>query len=125
MEKETINSYLINFRRFFSPYLKKDVSVKNTVFPYSNGAIIIMELDINSSNNTEFMAQSTSLVDAMTKTNLFDNPTEVTPLSETKIITQNNRIIIIKNDNNDLWNEKSALNDVSNFMSSLNGRKNG
>lgn len=125
MKKEIINSYIINFRRLFSPYTKPDVSIKITVYPYTDGAIIIMELNYNSSNNTEFKSESTSMAEAMSKTNLFDEPNEAMPIHTTKIFSQNNKIIIIKGGEEDLWTNKSAQNDIDNFLTSLKKRKDG
>lgn len=125
MEKEIINRYLINFRRYFTPYLKTDVSVKNSVFPYVDGAIIIMELGYNSSNNTEYRVTSRTLTEAMERTNLFDDPASASPIFETKIVTIKNRIIIMKNDNMTFWSEKAAHTDVNNLMASLKDSRNG
>ena len=68
MEKDTINRYLINFRRIFSPFLKKDVSMNISAYPYANGAIMVIELDYNSSNNTIFVEDSKTMAEAMEKT---------------------------------------------------------
>lgn len=125
MKKEIINSYIINFRRLFSPYTKPDVSIKITVYPYTDGAIIIMELNYNSSNNTEFKSESTSMGEAMSKTNLFDEPDEAMPIHTTRIFSQNNKIIIIKGEEEDLWTNKSAQNDIDIFLTSLKKRKDG
>lgn len=125
MKKEIINSYIINFRRLFSPYTKPDVSIKITVYPYPDGAIIIMELNYNSSNNTEFKSESTSMREAMSKTNLFDEPDEAMPIHTTRIFSQNNKIIIIKGEEEDLWTNKSAQNDIDIFLTSLKKRKDG
>ena len=125
MKKEIINSYIINFRRLFSPYTKPDVSIKITVYPYSDGAIIIMELNYNSSNNTEFKSESTSMAEAMSKTNLFDEPNDAMSIHTPRIFSQNNKIIIIKGEEEDLWTNKSAQNDIDNFLTSLKKRKDG
>ena len=125
MKKEIINSYIINFRRLFSPYTKPDVSIKITVYPYSDGAIIIMELNYNSSNNTEFKSESTSMAEAMSKTNLFDETNDAMSIHTTRIFSQNNKIIIIKGEEEDLWTNKSAQNDIDNFLTSLKKRKDG
>ena len=109
MKKEIINSYIINFRRLFSPYTKPDVSIKITVYPYSDGAIIIMELNYNSSNNTEFKSESTSMAEAMSKTNLFDEPNDAMSIHTTRIFSQNNKIIIIKGEEEDLWTDKQFI----------------
>ena len=125
MEKEIINKYLINFRRLFSPFLKKDVSMNISAYPYANGAIMVIELDYNSSNNTIFVEDSKTMAEAMEKTNLFDSPGQASPISTTKIIIQRNKLVIIKGDEESLWNDKSAKNDVDNILSSLTERKNG
>lgn len=125
MEKEIINRYLINFRRLFSPFLKKDVSMNISAYPYANGAIMVIELDYNSSNNTIFVEDSSTMAEAMERTNLFDSPEQASPILSTKIIIQQDKVVIIKGDDEHLWTDKSAKNDVDNILSSLTDRKNG
>lgn len=125
MEKDTINSYLVNFRRFISPYLKKDVSMKASAYPYDKGAIMVMEMDFNGSSNTEFKAESSDFPSAMSKTNLFDAPEDASPVNGTKIISQRNKIIVIKGDSPEIWSEKSSKNDVENLLESIKNRNNG
>lgn len=123
MEKEIINRYLINFRRLFSPFLKKDVSMNISAFPYDDGAIMVVGLAYNSSNNTIFVEDSKTMADAMEKTNLFDSPEQASPIISTKIIIQNTKVVVIKGDDDSLWTDKAAKNDVDNILSSLIERK--
>lgn len=123
MEKDLINRYIINFRRFVAPYTKEDVSIKAVVYPYTNGAIIVFQLDFNSSNNTDYRSLSSSMQEAMKRTNLFDNPQDASDITSTKVIVNKNTIIVIKGDDAELWQDKSAKTDVSNIISSIEGRK--
>lgn len=94
-------------------------------YPYADGAVMVIELDYNSSNNTIFVEDSATMSEAMEKTNLFDSPEQASPIVSTKIIIQRNRVVIIKGDEGPLWTDKSAKNDVDNILSSLTERKNG
>ena len=70
MEKQDIQKYINNFRRLFSSYLKPNVGMQTTVYPFDKGAIIVVELNINSLNKDELRASSINIQEALKKTNL-------------------------------------------------------
>lgn len=43
MEKQDVQKYINNFRRLFSSYLKPNVGIQSTVYPFEKGAIIVFE----------------------------------------------------------------------------------
>jgi len=121
MTKDTINSYLINFRRFITPFLKPDVSIRFITYPFKDGAVLVSEFDMNGNNNTEYRADSSTLNEAIAKTNLFDKPNELQPINNTKIIIGNGKVVIIKGTSAS-WTEKEANEDVNKFLSSISGK---
>lgn len=122
MEKEVINRYITNFRRHIAPFTKKDVSVKATVYPYINGALVVFEMKLNASSNTEYKSESDNMQEAMKKSDLFDNPKEATEI-KSKIIWGRNLVVIIKCSDNELWTENAAKADVNALMESIAEKK--
>lgn len=126
MEKDTINKYILNFRRSLAPYLKEDVSIKAIVYPHKYGAIIVFKMDFNASNNTEYKSDSETIQEAMRKSNLFDSPDDANDI-QSKVIWTQNLIIIIKNNEEEFWTNEYANRDVSNLVKSIeevqDGRK--
>lgn len=76
--------------------MKNDVTMKIVAYPYDDGAILVIELAEGKSNSTEIKANSVTLVGAMAKTNLFEEPEKPVSVSGSKIIVSNSRIVIIK-----------------------------
>lgn len=124
MEKDTINKYILNFRRLLAPYIKKDVSIKAIVYPHTHGAIIVFKMDFNASNNTEFKSDSETIQEAMKKSNLFDSPDDANEI-QSKVIWTKNLIIIIKNDEEEFWTDKYANRDVNNLVKSIEEMQDG
>lgn len=125
MEKDVINKYIANFRIFLSPYMKNDVTMKVVAYPYSDGAILVIELAVGKSNSTEIKANSVTLVGAMAKTNLFEEPEKPISISGSKIVVSNSKIVIIKSSEKKHWTAKSAFDDVSKIMDFLKAKKYG
>lgn len=123
MEKDIINKYIANFRIFLSPYMKNDVTMKVVAYPYDDGAILVIELAVGKSNSTEIKSNSMTLVGAMAKTNLFEEPERSVSISGTKIVVSNSKIVIIKSSEKKHWTAKSAFDDVSKIMDFLKGKK--
>ncbi len=120
MTKDTINSYIINFRRFITPFLKPDVSIRFISYPFDNGVVMVGEFGINGNNNTDTRAESKTLNEAIAKTNLFDRPNDLQPINNTKIIIGNGKIVI--KGENASCSEKEANEDVNKFLSSMSDK---
>lgn len=125
VEKDVINKYIANFRTFLSPYMKNDVTMKTIIYPYNEGAILVIELALGKSNSTEFKANSVTLVGAMGKSNLFEEPESSVSIKGTKIVVSNAKIVIIKSSESELWSAKSSFEDVSKIMNFIADKKNG
>lgn len=118
MDKEIINSYIINVRRFIAPFLKPNVSIKFVVYPFTDGAVMVGDFGLNANNNTEFKSESLTINEAIAKTNLFDKPSDLQPIQNTKIILGNGKMVIIKGEDAS-WSEKDAEDDVRKILSSM------
>ena len=125
MEKDIINKYIANFRIFLSPYMKRDVCMKSVVYPYNEGAIILVELLVGKTSSDEFKSNSLTLVGAMNKTGLFEEPDSPVSIKGTKLVVSNSKVVIIKSSEKDLWSAKSAYEDVSKIMDFIKEKKYG
>ena len=125
MEKDIINKYIANFRTFLSPYMKNDVTMKTTAYPYDGGAILVIELALGKSNATEFKSNSVTLVGAMAKTGLFEEPESSVSINGTKLVVSSSKVVIIKSSEKHLWKPRAAFDDVSKIMDFIADKKNG
>lgn len=125
MEKDIINKYIANFRIFLSPYMKNDVTMKVVAYPYDEGAIVVVELAVGKSSSTEIKSNSVTLVGAMSKSGLFEEPERPVYIRGTKIVVSNSKIVIIKSSEKKQWTPKTAFDDVSKIMDFLKVKKYG
>lgn len=114
MDNQIINSYLNNFRRFLGKYLKPGVGMTTTTYPHPEGAVIVLKLGFGISTQSELKGESESLAEALTKTTLFEGkPNNSKTNIGTSIILSKNKIILIKDNDQNQWNEDSARKDVN------------
>ena len=99
--------------------------MKTIIYPYNEGAILVLGLAVGKSNTTEFKANSATLVGAMEKSNLFEEPESSVSIRGTKIIVSRSKIVIIKSSELNLWSAKSAFDDVSKLMNFISEKKHG
>lgn len=114
MEKRVIQNYINNFRRVFSNRLKPNVGMQSTVYPFDNGAIIIFELNLNSSNKDDIRTLSKDIYEAFKRTNLFENESgeHLHSFSGTNIILIKNKIVFIKDNSSSEWTLEAVDNDI-------------
>lgn len=114
MEKRVIQNYINNFRRVFSNRLKPNVGMQSTVYPFDNGAIIIFELNLNSSNKDDIRTLSKDIYEAFKRTNLFENESgeHLHSFAGTNIILIKNKIVFIKDNSSSEWTLEAVDNDI-------------
>ena len=113
------NLYLSNFRREFSQYLKSGVGLQIIVFPFRGGCLLIVNVDNAIPAKDEFRKNSRTLSEAFSKTNLFDSTVSDINIPGTSIILFQNKIILIKNEDDEQWNENAIKKDIKNIISKL------
>ena len=123
MERTLINNYLSNFRRLVSPFLKQDVSLKSIVYPFKEGALIIVEFNYDGNGNNDFRSESADIQEALRRSNLFEDPENAKEVEGTKLFIQKNKLIALKGGKDSNWNATSAKSDVSGFIDALNKQK--
>lgn len=125
IEKITLNQYLNNFRRLFSRFLKSDVGIQITSYPFNEGVVIVVELGFNIQTKEETRALSKDLQEAMRRTNLFEGNDMPKEIPGTTIILSKNKIVILKNCDENQWSENAVKTDINNIITSIKRKANG
>lgn len=125
IEKQVLNQYLNNFRRLFSRFLKSGVGIQTTSFPFNEGIVIVVELGIGIPTKEESRTNSKDLKEALMRTNLFEGNDTPQEIPGTTIILSKNKIVILKNDDADQWNEEAVKVDISNIIKPIKRKING
>ncbi|MDN3664389.1 hypothetical protein ACFFU1_11590 [Algibacter miyuki] len=118
MNKETIQLYLNNFRRFISPYLRKDINFKSIIYPANDGAIVELKFQKTSPIKDEFRKKENSVTDSLKRINqhAFGGNLAGFKFSGTNLIMEEGRIIIIKDDNKTEWSIEQVKKDVEKLI---------
>ncbi|WP_445718289.1 hypothetical protein [Flavobacterium sp.] len=118
MEKQDIQKYINNFRRLFSSYLKPNVGMQTTVYPFDKGAVIVIELNIDSLNKDDIRTKSNDIQDALKRTNLFESEKkeDVHNFVGTNIILVKNKVVFIKDNNLSEWTLSKVEQDIDKIV---------
>lgn len=123
LDKPVINRYLNSFRIAFSRYLKAGVGLQSTVFPFPNGAVIVIEVGFELQAKDLIRSDSASLHDALERTNLFAEVPTKTEIPGTFIILHRNKVLLIKNDEPSQWSQAQTSADIDTIFNSIKSRK--
>jgi hypothetical protein len=118
MNKDKIQLYLNNFRRFLSPYLKKDINFKTTIYPANDGAIVELKFQTNSPVKDEFRKNEKTITDSLKRINqhAFGGNLGGFTFSGTNLILEKGRIIIIKDNDEKEWGIEQVKKDVDKLI---------
>lgn len=118
MNKDKIQIYLNNFRRFLSPYLVKDINFRTIIYPADDGAIVELKFQKTSPVKDEFRKNEKSVTDALKRINqhAFGGNLAGFKFSGTNVIMEQGRIIIIKDNDEKQWNVNQAKKDVDKLI---------
>ena len=127
-DTNTIQSYINNFRRHLSPYLKPSVGLSCKAYPAKGeGAIFEFTIGLGIANDDEFMPIEVTVNDALGRISqsAFGGYLVGFVFSGTNVVMEDKRIILIKGGNDESeWNDKAALIDVKRILPpSSGGRK--
>ena len=127
MDRQEIQNYINNFRRLFSRFLKPDVGIQSTVYPYDKGSVIVYELGLNLQNKDEVRSSSKEITEALKRTNLFENEKgeQIHSFVGTNILLIKNKIVVIKDDNAKEWTEEKAQLDIEKIIQPSKDKING
>lgn len=126
MEKEKYQNYINNFRRRLVKFLKPGIGLSCNIYPSKDGgAILEFNIGINNINDDNYEEVSDSLGKALKniKQNAFGGNLDGFHFGGTNTILEENRIIYIKESNQNEWNDASAEKDVNNLINSSNRTK--
>ena len=127
MDRNTIQTYINNFRILLSPHLVKNLGVKATVWPYDTGVIIRFELEIGGVNKEEYKHPTPTLLEALHKANV-DLPEALNHYHKvlfagTNMVLRDKYIFFIKDNEPGTWSEDQAATDVINLIDPSTFRK--
>ena len=64
-QKDMVSSFVTIFKDLLTPHLKPDVSIKTSIYPMENKALVVMHLNHNNQSSTIFKQLSNSEEEAM------------------------------------------------------------
>jgi len=126
-DQMTIQRYINNFRRHLSPNLKPGIGLSCKAYPVvGEGAVLEFKIGENISNSDQF-EKNFETVNAVLKIvpqKMVGGNIDAIWFAGTNISMEQNRIIIIKGDDNiDQWNDEGAQRDVQNIVQGQSGAK--
>lgn len=126
-KRDNIQSYINNFRRHLTPYLKPGIGVVSVIHPAQKpGAILEFKLGPAHGNDDEYKNVQTSVNDALRNINqsAFGGNLGGFHFSGTNYVIEDGRIIVIKGEDGiDEWDDQAAQRDVSQLLASSTGGK--
>jgi hypothetical protein len=127
MDRQEIQTYINNFRRLFSRFLKPDVGIQSTVYPFDKGSVIVYELGLNLQNKDDLRSNSKEITEALKRTNLFENEKgdQIHSFVGTNILLIKNKIVVIKDENPNEWTEEKAQLDIEKIIQPSKDKING
>lgn len=117
--KSVIQSYINNFRRRIGQYLRPGIGLACTIYPVVRlGAILEFRIGPSVENDDKYMADQRSFGSALSKIeqHTFGGDLEGFHFSGTNVIMERNRIIFIKDNENDQWSDAAAEIDVNKIV---------
>lgn len=122
-DRRLIQSYINDFRRLLSRYLKPGIGLASTVYPAeADGAILEFTLGSDIRNDDEYRSTYKSVNDALPelKQHAFAGNLGGLRFSGTNFILEPNRIILIKGGNSSgEWNPDGAAADIGRIVSRM------
>ncbi len=124
-DTKIIQSYINNFRRHLSPFLKPNIGLSCKVYPAElNGAILEFTIDPGIANDDDFMPPEPTVNDALSKIpqRAFGGNLGGFLFGGTNVIAEGNRIILIKGgDDRKEWSDEAAQSDVKRVIPPAKG----
>lgn len=121
LSNANIQSYINNFRRYIGRYLKADLGLKVSAFPFDKGCII--KFEFTEDLNDDYINNSlVNLQEAMQKADLQIEDKNGTIINDfkvsgTRIFLIDNKIFLIKGSTEREWSENKARDDFERIIS--------
>lgn len=119
MERQIIQDYINNFRRYFARYLKPSIGLSVNIYPTKkDGTILEFSIGTHERNEDDYKEEFEALNEAFSniKQSSFGGDLSSFAFLGTNIIMEDNRIILIKDSSKTEWNDKAAKRDVEKIV---------
>ena len=92
--------------------------MQTTVYPFDKGAIIVIELNIETLNKDDIRTKSNDIQDALKRTNLFESEKkeDIHNFVGTNIILIKNKVVFIKDNNLSEWTLNKVEQDIEKIV---------
>jgi hypothetical protein len=125
--RNPIQSYINNFRRHLSRYLKPRIGLSCKVYPVERpGAILEFQLGPDILNEDQYLPPYKSMSEALgeLRQQAFGGNLAAFSFKGTNIILEENRLILIKGgDSPEEWDDRAAAADVKQIVSRMGAPK--
>ena len=117
MNTELFNLYFNYFTASVSQRLKPGWGMKMSVYPFNQGAVIVVSFKKGMANSLDKKQESDNLGSALTKTSLFPQ-NKIAPVADKTIgttvvgVVSLTKYVLFKNDSDERWSETAAERDV-------------
>ena len=121
MNSNAYSSYFNGFVTRMTISLKSGWGIQMAVYPFEDGAVIIITLKRNAPHAFEKKKEVKTLGDALTKTTLFQS-NKIALLADKEIketvigISSLTKYVIFKNDHDCQWTQDAAIHDVKEII---------
>lgn len=121
MNADTLNSYYNDFVFWMSKSLKSGWGIEMKMYVFPAGAVVAISMQQKAAHHLLRKSDSTSLGEALRKTNLFTEE-KIKPIANKSIektivgILSTTKYVLFKNTTEDNWCERAAQEDVENII---------
>ena len=127
MNTDLYNPYFNYFTSCFSKRLKAGWGIRMTIYPFNQGAVIVITMKKGVANSLDKKQESRNLGGALTKTSLFSSE-KINPIAEKTIgntsygIISITQYVMFKSDKSASWSEAAARGDIDNIIEKTRAR---
>lgn len=124
-DRQVIQSYINNFRRHITSFLRPRVGIRAVVHPcVEDGAVIEFFLGPNIESDDEYSADRMNLAEVLAgiRQNFVGGNLGGVRFLGTNISLEPDRIMLIKEDSLDEWSDEKAKKDIESIVSTYRNR---
>jgi len=117
--KETIQSYINNFRRQISQYLRPGIGIECTAHPaQQGGGVLVFRFGIGVENIDDYKKATSSLSSALSgiEQHAFGGNLKGFTFKGTNLLMEKDKIILIKDEEKKEWSSEAALKDIHSIL---------
>ena len=118
IDKKKIQTYVNNFRRRLSSYLKPGIGLSCTIHTAEDGAILEFSLGPSIANTDQYQESGTTISGTLASIpqHAFGGNLEAFKFAGTNVIMEKDRIIFIKDGSPSEWSDEAAEKDVQSVL---------